>query len=52
VVPCSLGKPAKEAQLLATRKVKKSGLFRSGREVLQNSDFVSYSVLLYFNRLV
>ena len=53
VVPCSVGNPLEEAHLPSEQESQeKHTLFRSGREVFQNSDFFLHEVLLYFNRLV
>ena len=46
MVSFSVGNPG------LTGKARKAPLFRSDREVIQNSDFFLYEALLYFNRLV
>ena len=52
MVPFSVGNPLRKHTFERPGKSRKAHLFRSGREVFQNSDFFLYEVLLYFNRLV
>ena len=52
MVPFSVGNPLRKHTFERAGKSRKAHLFRSGREVFQNSDFFLHEVLLYFNRLV
>ena len=53
MVPCSEGNPLGGSTPFSDQESQeKHTVFRSGREVFQNSDFFLYEVLLYFNRLV
>ena len=52
MVPFSVGNPLRKYTFDRAGKSRKAHLFRSRREIFQNSDFFLYEALLYFNRLV
>ena len=52
MVSFSEGNPLRKYTFDRAGKSRKAPLFRSGREIFQNSDFFLHEVWLCFNRLV